>query len=142
MLSDYLDGHCVLQNQRAAGNIEAGADVRSCYDFLYLPFDFRTKANKGYAFVNFTTPAAAWNFCLAAGNRPWAHCRSRKLAVVVRAKLQGLRQLLDRFEPTVFPCDSGDFLPIRFDPPRDGSGRDDVAAGQCYWTVGRCRRRF
>ncbi|CAI0377661.1 unnamed protein product, partial [Linum tenue] len=91
--------------------------------------------NKGYAFVNFTSPTAAWNFYLTADNQRWSHCRSRKLATIVSAKLQGLNQLLAHFEPTVFPCHSDDFLPVRFDPPRDGSNKDMVK----QWTVGRLR---
>jgi len=60
-----------------------------CFDFLHLPVHPRTGMAKGYAFINFTSSNAAWNFkCLVEG-RPLKHFRSEKLVSISEAMLQG-----------------------------------------------------
>jgi len=48
----------------------------------------RTGMNKGYAFVNFTKPQAAWKFLLTASNMKWDLFQSHKIREVVSARLQ------------------------------------------------------
>lgn len=59
------------------------------YDFLYLPIDPETVVNKGYAFVNLTSPASAWMFKIIHEGRKMEHFNSNKVVSVVPAALQG-----------------------------------------------------
>lgn len=59
------------------------------YDFLYLPIDADTGANKGYAFVNFIGPEMAWAFKVAFEGRKVGPFNSHKRVAVVPATLQG-----------------------------------------------------
>merc|ERR1711948_83276 len=61
------------------------------FDFLYLPIDPDTGANKGYAFVNFVLPMIAKRFMLAYGNRKMDHFGSDKIIQVTPAELQGFQ---------------------------------------------------
>ncbi|XVE67038.1 hypothetical protein DITRI_Ditri08aG0128200 [Diplodiscus trichospermus] len=137
MLKDLLDQHCMLAN-REAGSRNACVDeepLLSAFDFLYLPIDFVTKSNKGYAFVNFTNPGAARKFFHAWHDKHWGCFKSNKICEIYCAKLQGMEQLLKHFEMMEFP--SQDFQPLSFNPARDGS---------MQWVketlVGRCTRAF
>lgn len=59
------------------------------YDFLYLPIDFATGRNFGYAFINFWRVNVASMFVETFQYRPFLYERSSKVALVVPAKIQG-----------------------------------------------------
>lgn len=59
------------------------------YDFLYLPTAFGLGGSRGYAFVNFTTPAAARRLaCMWDRHRPFGRSTGKALHVIA-AVLQG-----------------------------------------------------
>ena len=49
---------------------------------------FRTDANKGYAFVNFTQPGAVQRLHCACDNKRWKHCSSSKICQIACAAIQ------------------------------------------------------
>lgn len=59
------------------------------YDFLYLPIDTDTNANKGYAFINFSEPGFAWMFKQAYEGQRMQMFNSDKVVSVFAATLQG-----------------------------------------------------
>mmetsp|Transcript_123428 Transcript_123428/g.240196 ORF Transcript_123428/g.240196 Transcript_123428/m.240196 type:complete len:420 (+) Transcript_123428:107-1366(+) len=59
------------------------------YDFLYLPIDPETNANRGYAFINFTNPAFAWMLRTTYEGRKMCRFNSDKVVSVAPAALQG-----------------------------------------------------
>lgn len=59
------------------------------YDFIYLPIDPETDANRGYAFINFTTPGLALMFKMHFEGRKLSNFNSNKVVSVVPAALQG-----------------------------------------------------
>ncbi|KAG0544589.1 hypothetical protein BDA96_02G288700 [Sorghum bicolor] len=115
-LMNILDEHCFIENEK----IEPGG-VRSEYDFLYLPIDFRTLANKGYAFVNMTSPEAARRLWADLDRHRWAFKRSGKTCAVDYADRQGRDPLVEHFSGSRFDCHTEEYLPVRFEPPRDGT---------------------
>lgn len=68
----------------------ARAGFARAFDFLYLPIDQDTKANKGYAFINFLDDKQSWMFKAAFEGRQLRNFRSSKLVSVNPAMLQGL----------------------------------------------------
>mmetsp|Transcript_46146 Transcript_46146/g.100236 ORF Transcript_46146/g.100236 Transcript_46146/m.100236 type:complete len:400 (+) Transcript_46146:78-1277(+) len=59
------------------------------FDFLYLPIDPETSANKGYAFINFLTPNYTWMFKMAFEGRKMKRFNSSKHVIITPAALQG-----------------------------------------------------
>mmetsp|Transcript_57363 Transcript_57363/g.134496 ORF Transcript_57363/g.134496 Transcript_57363/m.134496 type:complete len:428 (-) Transcript_57363:154-1437(-) len=63
------------------------------YDFVYLPIDFNSKCNVGYAFINFRTPHACQLFTQEFHNVRTKHClpgfSSQKICEVSPARVQG-----------------------------------------------------
>jgi len=59
------------------------------FDFLYLPIDPETNANRGYCFVNFVSPSASWLFKKAFDGRAMSFFNSKKIVSVAPATLQG-----------------------------------------------------
>lgn len=60
------------------------------FDFLYLPIDPDTNANKGYGFINFLEPIHAWQFKCAYEGKQMSRFNSSKFVSVSPAALQGL----------------------------------------------------
>ncbi|CAD6224110.1 unnamed protein product [Miscanthus lutarioriparius] len=121
-LMNILDEHCFIENEKIALG-----GVRSEYDFLYLPIDFRSLANKGYAFVNMTSPEAARRLWEDLHGHPWAFKRSGKTCAVDYADREGRDQLVEHFSGSRFDCHTEAYLPVRFEPPRDGTRPADGA---------------
>jgi len=61
------------------------------YDFFYLPIDKDTKANRGYAFINFINPADAVAFKLKYDGKKLSSYNSNKVVAVTIAELQGFQ---------------------------------------------------
>jgi hypothetical protein len=59
------------------------------YDFVYLPIDPETSANRGYAFINFVMPGLAFMFKIHFEGRRFVNFNSHKVVSVVPAALQG-----------------------------------------------------
>ncbi|GAV74151.1 RRM_2 domain-containing protein [Cephalotus follicularis] len=116
-LLEFLDNHCTKENDEIANDQESNV---SAFDFLYLPMDFDSGMNKGYAFVNFTDPKAVWKLHIATLNQAWPHyCQSHKRCEIASARLQGKEELVKHFKGMVFPCEA--YQPVSFSPARDGS---------------------
>uniref|UniRef100_A0A0D9V9A2 Protein terminal ear1 homolog n=1 Tax=Leersia perrieri TaxID=77586 RepID=A0A0D9V9A2_9ORYZ len=123
LLLNMLDNHCILSNEQIEASREDGGgngQPLSSYDFLYLPIDFNNKCNVGYGFVNLTSPEAAVRLYKAFHKQPWEVFNSRKICQVTYARVQGLEALKEHFKNSKFPCDSDEYLPVVFSPPRDG----------------------
>jgi hypothetical protein len=71
----------------------------TAYDMVYLPTDFSTAVNFGYAFVNFATPESAEKFAAAfQGFSEWS-CKSGKVCIVDWCAEQGgLELLIKRYQ--------------------------------------------
>ncbi|CAK9325455.1 unnamed protein product [Citrullus colocynthis] len=122
-LMNILDEHCKWKNAICE---KKDSRLRSEYDFVYLPMDFRKYwfhgkiSNLGYAFVNFTNPTAASEFCKAFHRRQWDVVLNKKVCEVKRAKLQGLKALMDAFRNKIFWCHANNYLPVMLEPSSDG----------------------
>ncbi|KAJ1439211.1 RNA-binding domain superfamily [Sesbania bispinosa] len=119
-----LDEHCLQQNK----SDDDDPANRSKFDFVYLPMDYRKHAiegkmsNLGYAFVNFTTPSAAFKFYEQFHRFEWNVKENRKTCEINAAQYQGKENLVRIFSQKVFRCKSRDFLPVKFSEARDGIG--------------------
>jgi hypothetical protein len=74
--------HLLLSDINEAGFI-------GTFDFMYLPIDTETNANKGYAFANFSEPGFAWMFKQMFEGRRMPRFNSDKVVFVSAATLQG-----------------------------------------------------
>jgi hypothetical protein len=59
------------------------------FDFMYLPIDPDTNANRGYAFLNFIDPGFAWMLKMTYEGQKMNRFNSLKVVSVVPATLQG-----------------------------------------------------
>ncbi|KAI3501828.1 hypothetical protein L1887_29854 [Cichorium endivia] len=122
LLLNMLDNHCIHCNEQITGGDggSGGEQPLSSYDFVYLPIDFANKCNVGYGFVNMTSPEATWRLYKAFHHQNWEVYNSKKICEVSYARLQGLEALKEHFKNSRFPCEAEEYMPVVFDPPRDG----------------------
>ncbi|XP_076905745.1 protein terminal ear1 homolog [Bidens hawaiensis] len=124
LLLNLLDSHCIHSNEQINGGGGDGDnnihEPLSSYDFVYLPIDFMNKCNKGYGFVNMTSPEATMRLYKAFHNKKWEVFNSKKICKVSYARFQGLDALKEHFKISRFPCEVKEYMPVVFDPPRDG----------------------
>jgi len=66
------------------------------YDFIYLPFDWESGINKGYAFINFTKKEHAKRFKTEFEGYQLTQ-KSDKICLVASATVQGFKKLKDKF---------------------------------------------
>ncbi|GAB4829281.1 hypothetical protein Ancab_018949 [Ancistrocladus abbreviatus] len=117
LLLNMLDNHCIHCNEQIADGDDQPV---SSYDFLYLPIDFNNKCNVGYGFVNMTSPEATLRLYKAFHKQHWEVFNSRKICEVTYARVQGLEALKEHFKNSKFACETEEYLPVVFSPPRDG----------------------
>jgi len=88
---------------------------RGAFDFFYLPMDVHNRSNVSYAFLNFISPTEAENFRNEFHGRQFHGVRSRKVAAVSNAHLQGLQANLQHFEHRVVLLSRNDqYRPVVF----------------------------
>mmetsp|Transcript_103492 Transcript_103492/g.183845 ORF Transcript_103492/g.183845 Transcript_103492/m.183845 type:complete len:346 (+) Transcript_103492:69-1106(+) len=75
--------------------LEAG--FGEAYNFLYLPMDHQTGANRGYAFINFVSPSLAQRFKLTYEGKSMKSFNSTKVVTVAPAALQGFEANLEHY---------------------------------------------
>ncbi|KAF6174410.1 hypothetical protein GIB67_024432 [Kingdonia uniflora] len=118
---EVLDIHCGNENKKVD---EQYLGLESCqeemykFDFVYLPINFRTGLNMGYAFVNFTRSVGAVRFFRCFLNFCWKSFALRKRAWLLKLLALEL-QTGDMTSPThremcqimlsqIFVCDMGE----------------------------------
>jgi len=73
------------------------AHLSGQFDFVYLPVDAHHKANVGYAFVNFVSPAALAQAYRALHGASWRRYNSDKVCRLAFAHVQGQANLISHF---------------------------------------------
>nr|XP_019013455.1 uncharacterized protein I206_01522 [Kwoniella pini CBS 10737]OCF52236.1 hypothetical protein I206_01522 [Kwoniella pini CBS 10737] len=68
------------------------------YDFVYLRFDFKNCCNVGYAFVNFCSVAALYQFIQAKVGKKWNMFSSEKVLQVSQIHIKGKAALINKFK--------------------------------------------
>ena len=78
------------------------------YDCIYIPHDYAKKGNKGFAFVNLTSPYHILLFYDYFHNRGWRFYQSLKICDLYYAKFQGTEAILKQVKgnkgPIVIEC--------------------------------------
>ncbi|XP_051144132.1 protein MEI2-like 7 [Andrographis paniculata] len=128
---DVLDGFCLKENSRpkkegsSQSPEEEEEPVICSYDYVYEPFDFKTNKGRGFAFVNFTNAATVRKFSSSFQGTFWKNCNGKnwkRPIEIAKAKIQGKEALVEKASQSLYDCDTDEFLPVTFEPARDGSG--------------------
>jgi hypothetical protein len=118
---------------------ELDAVVKGEYDLFYLPVDFGTNCNMGYAFINMVNPLSVISVHEAFNGKKWSMFKSSKVCTVNYARIQGLEALtkklthskamtkvhfLYRHRYAYFPYQDATLRPLWF----DGNGQISAPA--------------
>lgn len=71
---------------------------KGAYDFFYLPIDFMSGSNVGYAFINFIDLNYLQDFYSVFHGQKWAYFNSEKICELRYARIQGKVQCEEHFE--------------------------------------------
>merc|ERR1711988_1642203 len=77
---------------------EINTNYVGCYDFFYLPIDFKNKCNVGYAFINFMDPLHILEFFKEFNGTRWRNFNSEKVCSLSYARIQGKQAMIARFQ--------------------------------------------
>ncbi|GJW39422.1 putative ribonuclease H-like domain-containing protein [Tanacetum coccineum] len=87
-------------------------------------FDLESYSDSDYAGANLdrkSTTGAVWKSHVCITRKSWPLFKSKKIAQVVRARIQSKNSLVKHFEDMRLCRPSKEYLPVWFDPPRDES---------------------
>jgi hypothetical protein len=70
----------------------------NCFDFLYLPIDFKNRCNVGYAFINFVDYRHIHLFYKEFDGKKWEKFNSEKVCALSYARIQGRLNLEKHFQ--------------------------------------------
>merc|ERR1719265_6906 len=90
----------------------------ACYDFAYLPVDFKSQAGLGYAFINFVTPDEAQRcFEQFEGFSDWKVPSEKVCTVTWGSPYQGLEAHVERYQnsPVMHHSIPDEWKPVLFD---------------------------
>ncbi|KAK8800750.1 hypothetical protein WA158_000075 [Blastocystis sp. Blastoise] len=68
--------------------------VKNRYDFFYLPIDFRTQCNLGYAYINLIDRDTALLLVHSFDNKRWPNTPSQKTCEICFARIQGQAHMI------------------------------------------------
>jgi len=106
-----------------------GMGFGGTYDFFYLPMDFHSRSNVGYAFINFTSHEHAKRFCAAFAEHRFLKYPSRKVSNVSVAHVQGVDANLKHFENrAVTHARTDEYRPVVLRGAQRGEVEGSVAA--------------
>merc|ERR1719323_553735 len=92
------------------------------FDFLYLPIDPETTANRGYSFLNFIDPGFAWMFKMSYEGRKMNRFNSNKVISVVPATLQGFEANYAHYATSRVNRGDPAARPLFLREPKQGAG--------------------
>eukprot|EP01023_Acetabularia_acetabulum_P012952 TRINITY_DN1612_c0_g1_i18.p1 TRINITY_DN1612_c0_g1~~TRINITY_DN1612_c0_g1_i18.p1 ORF type:complete len:562 (-),score=105.26 TRINITY_DN1612_c0_g1_i18:2784-4469(-) len=96
------------------------AGIKGCYDFLYLPLDFRNRCNVGYAFINMRNSVTDVPLLFNEFNgRRWERFNSEKVSQVTYARIQGREQLVNHFQNSSLMLEDEACRPMLFSDQGD-----------------------
>ncbi|XP_047334385.1 protein MEI2-like 5 [Impatiens glandulifera] len=98
----------------------------NCYDFLYLPIDFKNKCNVGYAFINMISPSHIIPFYEAFNGKKWEKFNSEKVASLAYARIQGKTALVSHFQNSSLMNEDKHCRPILFQSEAQGTDQEPL----------------